>query len=132
MLTITKQSDYGLILLSYIYKKREIVSLSKLIAQTKLPKRFLARIAAKLVDEEILVSHEGKKGGYQTTEKLKKITLYAYLKIFEENVIICKCGDENHRCSYKNICRHKNFLKEKVNNIIVDQLEKIKLFQLID
>lgn len=131
MLTITKQSDYGIILLSYIHKKKDIVNLSDLIAQTKLPQRFLARIAAQLVNKGILISREGKNGGYLTTEKIKKITLYEYLKIFEENVMICNCGDENYECNYKNICSHKGVLKEKVNKIIVNQLKKVKLITLI-
>ena len=74
MLTITKQSDYGIILLSHIYKSKKIVNLSELISKTKLPQRFLARIAAALVNEGLLISREGKNGGYQTTEKIKKIT----------------------------------------------------------
>lgn len=131
MLTITKQSDYGIILLSYIYKKNIIVSLSDLIAETKLPQRFLARIAAELVKEGLLISREGKSGGYQVTSKLKAISLYDYLKIFEENVFICSCGDKDYQCEYEDVCCHKSILKEKVNKVIVGQLKKIKLIQLI-
>jgi len=131
MLTITKQSDYGIILLSYIYKKNNQICLSDLINETKLPQRFLARIAAKLVKEGLLKSREGKGGGYQIAERLKKISLYDYLKIFEENVMICDCGDINYQCDYEDVCCHKSVLKEKVNKIIVAQLKKVKLLQLI-
>ena len=131
MLTITKQSDYGIILLSFVYKKNNQVSLSDLITETKLPQRFLARIAATLVKKGLLKSREGKNGGYRTTDKLKEFSLYNYLKIFEENVFISSCGDENYQCEYEDVCGHKSILKEKVNNIIVNQLKKIKLIQLI-
>ena len=131
MLTITKQSDYGIILLSYIYKKNNQTSLSDLINETKLPQRFLARIAATLVKKGLLKSREGKNGGYQTTDKLKVSSLYNYLKIFEENMFICSCGDEDYQCKYDGVCGHKSVLKDKVNRIIVNQLKKIKLQQLI-
>ena len=60
MLAITKQSDYGLILISFIYKKNRIVKLSELIEETELPRRFLARIAAELTKSKLLISKEGK------------------------------------------------------------------------
>ena len=82
MLTITKQSDYGILLISSIYKKNKLVNLSELIKETKLPKRFLARIAADLVKSKLLISREGKNGGYLISENIKTISLYDYLKIF--------------------------------------------------
>lgn len=88
MLTITKQSDYGIILLSYIYKKNNQTSLSDLINETKLPQRFLARIAATLVKKGLLKSREGKNGGYQTTDKLKVFSLYNYLKKFSKKTCL--------------------------------------------
>jgi len=82
MLAITKQSDYGLILLSYIYKKNVQVRLSELIKETKLPQRFLARIAAELVKKGLLISREGKNGGYLILPKIKTISFFDYLTIF--------------------------------------------------
>ncbi|MDO9028264.1 MAG: Rrf2 family transcriptional regulator, partial [Candidatus Roizmanbacteria bacterium] len=98
MLTITKQSDYGLILISYVYKKNRLVKLSELIEETKLPKRFLARIASQLAKESLLISKEGKTGGYLISPKLKKVSLYDYLSIFENDIAICNCFDESYQC----------------------------------
>lgn len=132
MLAITKQSDYGLILVSYIYKKEGLVRLSDLIKATQLPQRFLARIAAELVKSGLLTSKEGKNGGYLITPKIKTISLYDYLLIFENDVVVSSCVDENYECKYENICNHKSFIKKRLNVVLTKELKKIKLLQLID
>jgi len=130
MLTITKQSDYGIILLSYIYKKKTIVRLSDLIKETKLPQRFLARIAAQLVKADLLISHEGKGGGYQIGKKIKKISLYNYLKIFKDDFSLYGCGDAAYQCRYESICQHKDS-SNKLRKTITNQLKKTRLMDLL-
>lgn len=131
MLSITKQSDYGLILISYVYKKNRLVKLSELIEETKLPKRFLARIAAELAKEGLLISKEGKNGGYLISRKLKKVSLYDYLNIFENDIMICSCLDESYQCKFEDICHHRSFIKKRLNTVLIQELKKIKLIQLI-
>ena len=131
MLTITKQSDYGLILISFVYKKNRLVKLSELIEETKLPRRFLARIAAQLAKEGLLISKEGKSGGYLIAPKIKSISLYDYLKIFENDVMVSSCSDKDFECRYEKVCHHKDFIKQKLNVILIKELKKIKLLQLI-
>lgn len=131
MLNITKQSDYGLILISFIYKKNDLVKLSELIKETKLPQRFLARIAAELVKNGLLISKEGKSGGYLITAKIKRISLYDYLTIFENDVIVSSCVDKNFDCKFEKICNHKDFIKKRLNVVLIKELKKIKLLQLL-
>jgi len=131
MLTITKQSDYGILLISHIYKKNKLVRLSDLIEETKLPKRFLARIAAELVKSKLLISHEGKNGGYLASPKIRTTSLYDYLKIFNGDISFCSCSDDNYRCRYENLCSHKSILKNQLNKVVISQLKKIKLSRLL-
>ena len=131
MLSITKQSDYGLILISFVYKKKGLVKLSELIKETKLPQRFLARIAAELTKNKLLISKEGKSGGYITSTKVKKISLYEYLTIFENDVVVSNCVDDNYDCKFEKICNHKDFIKKRLNVVLIKELKKIKLLQLI-
>ncbi len=131
MLTITKQSDYGLILIAFVKNKGRLVKLSELIEATKLPKRFLARIAAELVKEGLLVSKEGKTGGYLISPKIKTISLYNYLTIFEDDVVVCSCLDESYQCKFENICHHQSFIKNRLNVVLIKELKKIKLMQLL-
>lgn len=132
MLAITKQSDYGLILLSSAYKRKGLIKLSELISETKLPQRFLARIAAALVKKGLLTSKEGKNGGYLISAKIKTISLYDYLRIFENDVVVSSCVDENFDCKFDKVCNHKDFIKHRLNVVLTKELKKIKLLQLID
>ena len=132
MLSITKQSDYGLILISYIYKKNALVKLSNLIKETGLPQRFLARIAAELVKNGLLISREGKNGGYLVSPKIKNISLYDYLSIFENDVVVSSCVDNEYDCKFEKICNHKDFIKKRLNVVLTKELKKIKLLQLIN
>ncbi|MFA6080848.1 MAG: Rrf2 family transcriptional regulator [Patescibacteria group bacterium] len=132
MLSITKQSDYGLILLSSTYKRNGLIKLSELISETNLPKRFLARIAAQLVKNGLLISKEGKNGGYLISEKIKTISLHDYLRIFENDVIVSGCVDNKFDCKFEKICNHKDFIKKRLNVVLTKELKKIKLLELID
>lgn len=131
MLKISKQSDYGLVLLSYLKDKKEYTSLSEVVKETDLPLRFLARIASILKKNGILESIEGKTGGYKITSKIKNITVYDYLKIFEKNLFLTSCSKENYKCPYEKICQHKDFFKNKLKNLIINDLKKYKLEQIL-
>lgn len=131
MLKISKQSDYGLILLSYLKDKKKYIPLSEIIKETNLPLRFLARIASTLKKYGVLESIEGKTGGYKITSKIKKITLYDYLKIFEKNLFLTKCSQDNYHCPYENICIHQDIFKNKLKNLIISDMKKYKLEKII-
>jgi Rrf2 family protein len=84
MFTISSESDYGLIILSSLLKSDSYVSLTDVIQQTDLPKRYLAQIAGTLVKHGLLTSHEGRDGGYKVTAKVKNMSLFEYLMILRK------------------------------------------------
>lgn len=127
MLTITNQSDYGFLFLSFLLNKKSYVSISELTEQLGLPRRFLAKICAALVKKGIVVSKEGKVGGYKLTADLKKISLYEYLLIFEKDIAITKCAHADFECPYDTVCLHKSFLRNKLNTIVISELRKTSL-----
>jgi len=129
MFTIGSQSDYGLIILSSLMKKNAYVSLTRVVKETDLPQRFLARIAGKLVSHGLLASLEGRGGGYKVTDKVKKITLYDYLAIFEKNLHVCRCCRQTYHCHFQRVCRHGSFFQNTLTGILSGQLKKIKLVQ---
>ncbi len=128
MFNISKQADYGLIILSYLLKEKKQQSLLSLVKTTGLPQRFLARIAATLVKNGLLISKEGREGGYRSSNGINAISLYDYLSIFEGEVNFCSCGDRP--CQYEKICYHKDFLRLRLNNLVSKQLKHIKLREL--
>ena len=131
MLNITKQSDYCMLLLSLLKNKKEFVPLSRLLKDIDLPKRFLARIAAELVQTKILDSREGKVGGYRISKLAVKLSLYDYLKIFEGDLALTKCTKPGYDCPWNKYCRHKSVFRHSLNEILSQDLKKYKLLQVV-
>ncbi len=128
MLNITKQSDYALLFVSYLHDKRDrFVPLSELIKETDMPQRFLARIAAELVKQHIVVSKEGKVGGYKLVEKALNTSLYVFLSIFEGDLSFAKCADPKYKCPWNYMCKHKSFLRHTLHQIVSQELKNWKL-----
>ena len=131
MLTLNKQSDYGLIILHQLIKEKEWIPLSRLVKETKLPPRFLARIAAVLVTKKILVSKEGRVGGYKVSSSIYTTSFFDYLSIFEKNLTFLKCLTNKKKCKYDTVCCHKSNIKTKLNDIVLTQLKKISLKEIL-
>lgn len=131
MLKISKQSDYGLLILNYLKDKKHLISLSELVKSLKLPKRFIARIASILAKHQLLVSKEGRTGGYQLSTKIKTVSLYDYLKIFESDLKVAQCLENHYHCPWEDYCRHKRVFKDKLNKIFISQLKNYQLFKVV-
>jgi Rrf2 family protein len=132
MLTLSKKSDYALIIVSQLVGKKKYVPLSELIENTDLPRRFLARISATLVSNNLLVSREGRVGGYVLSPNIESISLYDFLRIFETNMDFLTClNSKKAKCKYKKICRHKEGIRTKLNDVVLQQLKKTRLIDLL-
>ncbi len=108
MFTISNQSDYAMLFLEYLSREKKSVSLAEVVEDLKLPRRFMAHVASKLVNAKILESREGVHGGYTLIKPLKKIKLSELLSLFEGDMKLVKCSDNSYECQWKNVCRHKN------------------------
>lgn len=130
MLSISTQSDYGLLMISYLLKKEDFVPVSELVKEMNLPQRYLARIAAEMAKHQVLVSREGKVGGYKLTDKAKKMNLYDFLTIFEGEVSIARCDKEGFKCKWYEVCQHKGVIRNTFSKILSKELKKQKLLSL--
>lgn len=131
MFAISNKVDYGLLIISKLSRADEYIPLSRIVEETRLPHRFTARIAADLVRHGILISREGKIGGYKLAKELKKITLLEFLKIFEQDIGITKCQDPQYKCSFEHLCSHHSFFRNKLTTIFTKELNNWTLKDLI-
>lgn len=130
MLKLSKKSDYGLLIISKLLHTDEYVSLTKLVENTKLPLRFLARISAILAGNGILMSREGRVGGYKLGKRFHLLSAYDFLSIFENNLNMTGCQDPNGKCKFEHICKHKDSVRSKLHTIILRDLKKVQLSEL--
>lgn len=130
MLTLNKQSDYALIIISQLLKKEEFIPLSELVDNTNLPKRFLARIAATLVNRKLLISREGRVGGYKLAAAINTITMFDFLHIFERQLNFLDCMKHSYKCKFEKVCVHRHAIRSKLNDVVLNELKKTRLMDL--
>ncbi|MFH0773297.1 MAG: Rrf2 family transcriptional regulator [bacterium] len=130
MLKLSKKSDYGLLIVSKLLHTDEYVSLSKLVEHTKLPLRFLARISAVLARNGILMSREGRVGGYKLGKGFNQFSVYDFLSVFENNLNMTGCQERSEKCAFEHLCKHKESVRCKLHEVILNDLKKVKLSDL--
>lgn len=127
MFTLTKKADYGLSMLSVLAARgrKGRVNLKEL-AELGMPRAFMSKIAASLVEAGILNSREGKGGGYGLNYEPQEIQVREALEAIEGEVETACCGG----CPAEGGCGQRGFmdrLTEDINGI----LEKYTLKDLI-
>ncbi|MGB9707287.1 MAG: RrF2 family transcriptional regulator [Microgenomates group bacterium] len=129
MFIITREIDYSLVFLSYLVKHKGLVSLSKVNRKTKIPLRFLAKIASTLARNDLIESKEGKKGGYRIKDKVFNKVLYDYFKIFKKDLNFLPCNQKICQC--KKSCQHRKKFQEKIEKKFFEMLKIIKVKEII-
>ncbi len=107
MFTFTKKADYGLALLSALSRKGRggRVSLSEL-SDLGMPRAFMSKIAASLVEAGIINSKEGKGGGYALNYDPGEVLIREALEAVEGEVEPAACGT----CPVSGGCGQQNFM----------------------
>lgn len=127
MFTLTKKADYGLSLLTVLAERGRGGRISlKELADKGMPRAFMAKIAASLVEAGILSSKEGKYGGYYLNYEPKEVQVKEALEAIEGEVEPTVCEG----CPMEEGCEQVGFmnrLTEDINGV----LEKYTLEDLI-
>lgn len=123
MFTLTKKADYGLSMLSVLALRgrKGRVNLKEL-AEIGMPRAFMSKIAASLVEAGILNSREGKGGGYGLNYEPKEIQVKEALEAIEGEVEPVICSG----CPMKGGCGQISFM-DKLTEDINKLLEKYTL-----
>ncbi len=130
MLNISKKTEYSLLLLSLLLEEKEYVPLTKLVEHTELPLHFLARISAILANKKVLMSREGRVGGYKLADRFYTMSLFDFLSLFERNLSAIHCQKKGRKCKFEKICKHKTALQTRLYYVVIRYLKQIKLKEL--
>ncbi len=131
---ITHEADYA-IRLAYCLALHDTIIGTKAISQeTGVSLRFALKILQKLVQSGVVVSFQGKKGGYKLNCKPEELSIGRIVEIIDGPVEINHClnecfdctriGDDKGKCQF-----HTAF--ESVNQAIREQLYALTLDQFI-
>jgi Rrf2 family protein len=92
MITISKKVEYSVVFMSYLAKdSQKIISLTEAAKKLNLPYRFLGQLAMQLKQSGLVMSKEGKTGGYSLAADWEDRTLYDLIEALGENKHMVKC-----------------------------------------
>lgn len=129
MITIPKKVEYSVVFLSYLSKNPDKkISLKDASEKLFLPKSFLSKLATSLTNGGLIISQEGKSGGYKLAPNWQQKSLYDLLVILGENKALVSClGSKS--CARSGKCSIQN-IWQKVELSWQKELTKIKLNQI--
>jgi FeS assembly SUF system regulator len=92
MIRMTKQTDYGFVLLSHLAQAPErVVNAPDLAAETRLPVPMVSKILKLLARHGLLRSHRGVKGGYSLARPASELTAAEIVRALEGPVALTVC-----------------------------------------
>lgn len=131
MLRLTKQADYGIVLMTYCAShpgKR--FAAPELAAETRLPAPTVSKILKLLAREGLLESHRGVKGGYSLARSPRRISVAAMISALDGPIAFTECiEDTPGECSQESVCRLRGNW-QRINQAVRQALESISLAEL--
>lgn len=128
---ITRDTDYAVRAICYIAKKKNnVVSVTELVNELRIPRPFLRKILQKLNKEKILKSHKGIGGGFELSIHPENIFVKDLIEIFQGSFKLNECVFRKKLCPNRGICK----LKKRIDSIedkVFFELKNINIASLI-
>jgi FeS assembly SUF system regulator len=129
MIRITKQTDYGIVLLTYMANHRDRqLAAPELAAEARLPLPMVSKILKLLAKDGLLVSHRGVKGGYSLAQDPAEVSMASIIAALEGPIAITECIDTSD-CSHQQLCKVRSNW-QRINDALRHALEGITLAEM--
>ncbi len=132
MIRITRQTDYGILVLAHMASipGDAVHTATNLAKWSGIPKPMVSKILKTLAREGMLVSHRGVKGGYSLAVHAERITVGDVLQAMEGPVAITECSAHPGACEQEPVCSVRiNW--QRINLAVRQALDKIPLNEMI-
>ncbi len=127
MKLITRDADYAFRALCILAANRdEILSVDKLVIESKVPKPFLRKILQILNKNGIIKSYKGKGGGFSFTGDPKKIVLLDIIEIFQGPIVFNDHMFKKKKCPKIKTCRIKKRIDE-IERLTIEEFKSVSL-----
>jgi FeS assembly SUF system regulator len=131
MLRITKQSDYGIVLMTLFAgaEAGRVHSTRGLAAGARLPLPTVSKILKALARAGLLQSHRGVKGGYRLARDPSRISVEEIIRALEGPIAITECMDNGSDCEIEGTCPVRGNW-QRINAAVKDALAAIPLSEM--
>jgi len=106
MLRITKEADYGIVLLAVLAENEpgEIVTAREVAERSGLPLPMVSKILRSLARSDVLTSHRGVTGGYSLDRSADDMTVAEIIRAIDGPISMVQCGVEPGACDQEAVC----------------------------
>jgi len=106
VLRITKEADYGIVLLAVMaeHEAGEIHTAREVAERSGLPLPMVSKIMRSLARGEVLTSHRGVTGGYSLDRSPGKTTVAEVIRAIDGPISMVQCGVEPGACEREPVC----------------------------
>jgi FeS assembly SUF system regulator len=132
MIRITRQADYGLVLMSRMASQADhpLHTARDLAGEAHLSMPMVSKILKLLARKGLLVSHRGVKGGYTLAHDPGKITINQIITAIEGPIAITTCSVEKPgSCNQEPVCPVRTNW-QKINQAVRSALDQITLSEM--
>lgn len=136
MLKIAKSVEYSILALRYIAKNQEIecVSTKEIAERENIPYDLLAKLMQRLVKHNIIISKQGKLGGYSLNIEPEKLSLNELIIAIDQKIQLTDCmviNPTTENCGRINDCCLRNPLS-KIQDKIEGLFQNTTLNEIIN
>ena len=129
MLRMTKQTDYGIVLMTHLAGDPEVQhSAPELASALLIPLPMVSKILKTLARDGLLASHRGVRGGYSLARSPAAISVAHIVNALEGPIAMTECVEERHvhDCVREPICAVRTHWQH-INRAVREALENISL-----
>ena len=132
MIRITKECDYGIMLLgSFASRPRGQVHTARQVAGwSSLPVPMVSKILRALVHGGLLESHRGVSGGYSMDRPAETTSVAEVIRALEGPISMVQCGAEPGACEHESTCSTRvNWAR--INRQVELALERVPIAEMV-
>jgi FeS assembly SUF system regulator len=133
MVRLGKLTDYGLVLMTYIARSRQLPlrTARDLAVESRLPLSTVSKLLKQLLQSGLLTSHRGTKGGYILARDPQDISVVEIIAALEGPMALTECStDVTGLCNLEPCCPIKTN-QQIINQAVRAVLDRITLSDLV-
>ena len=131
MKLLTKNTDYAIrALLVLAGKDDSYISARDIAAEQNIPYQYLRKILQQMIDNELVVSREGGKGGFKIKKSPLKIKGTDIIELFQGDIMFSECMFRKQLCQNRATCvLRKNI--QKIEKLVTKEFGAITIHSLL-
>jgi FeS assembly SUF system regulator len=132
MLRVSKLTDYGTVVMTYLARESDrLHSVSEIAAEIRLAAPTVSKILKQLVREGLVISHRGVKGGYSLARRPQQISMVEIIDALEGPVGLTECGSAPGLCLQESLCSIRTNW-QRINGAVREALAGVSLAEMAE